>query len=119
MNNDAGQLAHWFDSYRNQPIHIVKEEQDDIDEIQLELSEAGLARSARPDPDGYVASQALLLRGKGIVRNGGHEAPLPQDVYEIALEGNWESRTQQSNLIIQTGRAVYTISKPSNHSQVH
>lgn len=57
MNNNAGQLAQWLNACRNQPLHIVKKEQDDVDEVQLNLQEASFTRASRSDPDDYVANQ--------------------------------------------------------------
>ncbi|WP_248928076.1 hypothetical protein [Paenibacillus hamazuiensis] len=117
MQNSTEQLAQWLETCRNRPVHIVKKEQDDVDEVRLTLENAVFARSERSDPDDYVASSALRLHGDGTVTSDGGDVPLPNGVFEIPLDGHWHSQADGQSLRITTDRASYIITPQAPQSQ--
>lgn len=103
------QVTDWMQSQNRSSYLISKEEEGDLDQVALELSQISLGKLEVPDPDGYLAPQTLLLHGKGTVLNGPSQGPLPQDVFEIPLFGTWVTQDKGDHFLIQTERGVYTI----------
>ncbi|MDQ0339149.1 hypothetical protein J2S00_001935 [Caldalkalibacillus uzonensis] len=116
MNDNVQQLTEWFNANRGQQLLINKEELEvgtgqvsDHDQVRLWLEKVTLRQLEKEDAEHYLASQEVLLYGRGIVHSEAGEAPLPQQVYEIPLQGHINLSHQERNMRIQTERARYTI----------
>lgn len=105
------QVKDWANTHSNPSILINKEEDGDLDQVELQLTDVSLGTLEHVDPDGYLAPQTLLLHGQGHVLKEGEEAPLPQNVYEIPLFGTWITHAKENQLLIRTERGVYTIQR--------
>lgn len=96
---------------------IIKEEDGDQDRIRLQLQRISLGENRYQDPDDYVAKQALLLHGEGVVMQDEHQARLPQNVYEIPITENMKISQSINALTLQSDRALYHIH--SNQKSIH
>jgi hypothetical protein len=106
-------VSHWLEAYQDKTIQICKNEDGDLDEVDIKLQKVTIGKLKVEDPDDYVALNTLLLHGKGTIRSGGNDGSLPQNVYEIPLTDQWIVREQGNQLEIKTERAIYTI-EPKN-----
>lgn len=103
------ELCNWFEDHKHKSILIEKQEQDDLDKVELEVQEVGLLDQAVTDDD-YIPSYAVVLRGMGTIQNrDGEMVRLPQDYYEIPLDGHYEGTVESGKLELQTERAHYSI----------
>lgn len=107
--NQVNQLTEWLNLHTNRMCTIQKEEDGDIDAVELKLNRVSLGKMERKDPDDYVENEALLLHGEGSIQSGGQQAPLPLDAYEIPLTDTLMLEEQQDVLKVTTERAIYTI----------
>jgi hypothetical protein len=109
MEMSTQEICSWFEANIEKSIWIEKEEQTDLDRIELAVQEVGfLDHSETEDP--YLPSQAIVLRGVGTIQNQeGEKQRLPQDYYEIPLDGSVKGVENNNGLEIQTERAHYSI----------
>ncbi|HJV47124.1 MAG TPA: hypothetical protein VJ824_15505 [Bacillota bacterium] len=112
MQIPIDQVESWIHSKHCPTFLVSKEENGDLDQVQMNIQGITLKGAERVDPDGYVAAQALLLHGQGSFVNGGE---LPQNVYEIPLLGTWITQDKGNRMQIETQRAVYTIQTQTTH----
>lgn len=83
------EVCGWFEANLEKNILIKKEEQNDIDQIEMELRDVGLM-SHSDTFDDYLSPQAILLQGSGfIIQLDDEKNPLPRDSYEIPLNGDF------------------------------
>jgi hypothetical protein len=103
------EVCNWFEDKKYRSVLIQKEEQNDRDQIELEVQEVALLE--QPDTeDDYIPTMAIVLRGMGTIQNqSGEKIRLPQDYYEIPLEGQYQGSAETGSLHLQTERARYSI----------
>lgn len=103
------QVCGWFEANKEKNIMIKKEEQNDIDQIEIELQDVGLL-SYSDTLDAYLSPQAIVLRGNGcIVTFDDEKQSLPEDSYEIPFMGNFHGIQNEQGMEIQTEVASYFI----------
>ncbi|MEC0246847.1 hypothetical protein ACI48J_10915 [Paenibacillus chitinolyticus] len=109
MANELQPVTDWLHSNTNKAIRIAKEEQEDIDRVDLQLSQFEY-REYQPDaPDDYTNGSALLLYGEGTVLNNGSEEALPQETFVIPLEGLSVADLSEDSVVLKTERAIYSL----------
>ncbi|UCZ51422.1 hypothetical protein LGQ02_11055 [Bacillus shivajii] len=109
-------MTQWFEQHRNETLLINKQEkgtgkQESIDEdhIHLQLQDLTVRSLNRPDADGYLSNQELILQGIGDVNSDQGEVELPQNVFEIPLDDSITISENPGGLTINTEKATYTI----------
>lgn len=100
-------LAQWFDAHLAEEISIHKHEDGDLDHAKLFLRKVGLAHQR--DPENYVAEQALILHGEGMLETATERLPIPLDMYEIPIDSNASFEQEGDSLLIATKRAKYRV----------
>jgi hypothetical protein len=100
-------IMEWMQNQRTNAFLIRKDEQTDIDQIRIDVAKVEAKQFQTPDLDDYVSDQTILIHGEGTVI-GDMEAPLPQSVYEIPIEGSCTVHTDEALFQITTDRATYT-----------
>ncbi|MEQ6389821.1 hypothetical protein RZN22_10890 [Bacillaceae bacterium S4-13-58] len=115
------QLTEWLDRQKGQDLYITKKEKAtgkeeiiDMDEVHIHLSNYSVRDLERESIDGYLAHQELLLQGEGEIRgseNTKEYIPLPQDVFEMPLMGEFKAEESENGFKIDTEKAIYTIRK--------
>jgi hypothetical protein len=109
MELSAQDICNWFQSHIDKSVLIEKEEQQDKDRIDLQVREVRYLNQ-NDTVDDYIPNQALILRGVGTIQNQkGEQQRLPDDYYEIPLDGNIQGVRKESGIEIQTERAHYVI----------
>jgi hypothetical protein len=109
MELSAQEICSWFESNMDKSVLIEKKEQEDLDRIELEVQEVGLLDHSNSQDD-YLSMKAIVLRGVGTIQNqAGEKLRLPDDYYEISLEGIVQGVEKTNGLDIQTERAHYVI----------
>jgi hypothetical protein len=102
--------ADWLQQHIDEEVHVIKQEQDDTDEIRLRLRDVGVTMFGIPDADDYVEQQALVLYGEGTTLGNGQAVRLPVDEFEIPVTGPWVCTPDgEQQLAIETDRARYRI----------
>lgn len=109
MAHPLEQVSEWLKSHTNQNILIEKQEQDDLDQVRLLLEFIGYRDSDNCSIDDYIACKALLLHGSGVVITDGHEAPLPDSTFTIAVDDLTSVDAKDQQLKLKTGRGLYTL----------
>ncbi|MGB4431921.1 hypothetical protein [Candidatus Darwinibacter acetoxidans] len=116
MQQSTEKIRSWFDRHRQKELRIRKEEDDDLDEARIRLEDVEVVQ--HHDTDGYLSSQAVLLKGEGTVVAAHGEEPLPGRTFEISLTDRWFSAADDCSLHLNTVRGSYHIeiinSKQSN-----
>lgn len=109
MELSAQEICNWFEANIEKTMLIQKEEQTDLDRIELDVQEVGiLDQSESEDP--YIPNHAIVLRGVGTIQNQeGEKQRLPNDYYEIPLEGSIQGSEKTNGIEIHTERAHYRI----------
>lgn len=110
MNEDA---LNWLHDQKQTQLLIQKEEDGDIDKLELTLNDVTIGHLRREDPDNFVENVAILLHGEGFIALGDKYERLPQDVFEIPISDYLNVEKASKELRIKTGRAKYLI-KPNN-----
>jgi hypothetical protein len=108
MEPSINEVSKWLHMHKGHAIKISKEEDGDIDQVELQLNDVTVGHTEGIDPDGYVAPQAILLHGHGIIKSGNQQAQLPLNAFEIPLEGQCMTTPSGEGLQMKTSRAVYT-----------
>ncbi|MFC0212501.1 hypothetical protein ACFFK0_08505 [Paenibacillus chartarius] len=105
----AQDLAVWFDGHKGQVLTIDKEEGTDKDRVRLKLER--VERIDRESvADAYTPRRALRLVGSGTIHNPEDDpVELPDDGYEIVLDGLVSHTESAGGLTIKTMRATYRI----------
>ncbi|SMF70197.1 hypothetical protein SAMN05661091_0639 [Paenibacillus uliginis N3/975] len=109
MKHPLEDVSEWLQSHTNQNLLIQKREQDDLDQARLMLEFIGYQDGDNCSIDDYVACKALLLHGSGVVITDGHESPLPDSTFTLAVDGLSSVNVEDHQLTLQTGRGAYTI----------
>ncbi|MGO4272032.1 hypothetical protein AB4Z22_19700 [Paenibacillus sp. TAF58] len=103
------QVCGWFEANKEKNMMIKKEEQNDIDQIEIKLQDVGLL-SYSDTIDAYLSPQAIVLRGNGcIVSLDAEKQSLPEDSYEIPITGSFHGIQNEQGMEIQTQVASYSI----------
>lgn len=103
------EVCSWFEANREKCIMIKKEEQQDIDQIEIELQDVGLM-GYMDTVDDYLSTQAILLRGSGSIEtHNGKRQSLPEDSYEIPYRESFHGVQNEKGIEIQTESANYFI----------
>lgn len=103
------EVCSWFEANMEKSIIIKKEEQKDIDRIEIELQDVGLM-SFSDTVDEYLSKQAILLRGNGSIEtHDGNKQNLPEDSYEIPYRESFHGVRNEKGIEIQTESANYFI----------
>jgi hypothetical protein len=101
-------VKEWLEKRVGQTIMIRKEEQDDLDETRLHLEHVEYNAHV-PTVDDYTEGNSLILHGPGkVVREQG-DIVLPQNTFQIYIDGLSESRAEEEQLSMKTDRAKYLI----------
>jgi hypothetical protein len=109
MELSAQEICNWFEANMEKTVLIQKEEQTDLDRIELDIQEVGILDQSKSE-DAYIPNQAVVLRGVGTIQNeDGQKQRLPSDYYEIPLEGSIQGVEKANSLEIFTERAHYLI----------
>ncbi|WP_169810166.1 hypothetical protein [Paenibacillus antarcticus] len=109
MEQAITQVTQWLNSHLDHTIIVKKEEDDDIDQVHIQLSQFEF-RQTGEGSDAYLDS-ALVLQGKGsTLNNDGDLVPLPQDMYDIATTGLEIINLVSEEIELHSARAKYTIS---------
>jgi len=109
MEQEITQVTQWLNTHLDQPIIIKKEEDDDIDQIQIQLSQFEF-RQTGEGSDPYLDS-AIVLQGKGSTLNSnGDLVSLPQDTYDITTTDLKIINLVSEEMELHSARAKYTIS---------
>jgi hypothetical protein len=109
MSLSAREICNWFEVNLKETFYIEKKEQQDLDRIEFSLEKVGLVDFSNSQDD-YIANHAIILRGVGTIQNeAGERVRLPDDVYEISLEGTIEGSEKTNGLEFRTERAHYSI----------
>ncbi|MBW7459120.1 hypothetical protein ACFOLF_32550 [Paenibacillus sepulcri] len=103
-------LVDWLQSHTGQELLIRKQEQEDLDEVRLELSDIDYRSSRSDSIDEYTSDSALLLHGRGTVITEDSEEELPSRTFEIPLQGLNYAKQENDALVLETERAKYLIS---------
>ncbi|MDG0812595.1 hypothetical protein [Cohnella rhizosphaerae] len=109
MPASIADVTQWLESQTDKELVITKHEDDDIDETVIRLARIERTGERRDALDDYTNGAALVLRGNGTVVTEGREAPLPNDAFEIPLEGLSLTETAESAALLVTERARYSI----------
>jgi hypothetical protein len=102
-------LSRALNRFRNEQIRILKEEDGDRDRVEMTLAGVETYRRGGESFDDYIGDRAVFLRGEGTVAGGSGSGPLPQNQYEIPLDGAWSFCADGRTCRVTTDRAVYTI----------
>ncbi|MBD0383137.1 hypothetical protein [Paenibacillus sedimenti] len=103
------QVCGWFEANKEKSIMIKKEDQEDIDQIEIEVHEIGLMNFTDTE-DAYLSPQAIVLRGSGsIATHDGEKQKLPEDSYEIPFSEHFHGVQRENSMEIQTELATYFI----------
>jgi hypothetical protein len=115
MELSAQKICNWFETNMEKTVLIQKEEQTDLDRIELDVQEVGILDQSKSQ-DAYIPNQAVVLRGVGTIQNqNGEKQRLPGDYYEIPLEGSIQGAKKTNGLEIHTQRAHYLIDLKINN----
>jgi hypothetical protein len=115
MELSAQEICGWFEANMEKTVLIQKEEQTDLDRIELDVQEVGILDQSESE-DAYIPNQAVVLRGVGTIQNqNGEKQRLPGDYYEIPLEGSIQGAKKTNGLEIHTQRAHYLIDLKINN----
>ena len=107
MDLVAQELCSWFEEHKNEWIVIRKEQSNDIDEIELQVQEVSLLEQNQCTDD-YIPNKAIVLRGIGTTQNRDQEKyRLPNDSFEIPLDGSYRSISGDNSFELVTERAHY------------
>lgn len=106
----------WLQDQTNRYIAIRKMEDGDTDQIRMEISEVGYMPES-PSIDGYTDGAALVLHGRGAIRSGNAEVPLPDNRYFIPVTGLTVTKSSDAGMIFQTERAHYALSPLHSDAQ--
>jgi hypothetical protein len=103
------EICSWLEIHVDKALLIQKVEQQDTDRVELEVQEVGLLDQTE-SADDYVTAHSIVLRGTGTIQNQmGEKVNLPQDYYEIPLEGAYQYVLSTDSIEIHTERAHYSI----------
>ncbi|MDD9265408.1 hypothetical protein ACFPES_00020 [Paenibacillus sp. GCM10023248] len=103
------EVCGWFEANLDKNILIKKEEQNDIDQVEIALQDVGLM-SHSDSIDDYLSPQAILLHGSGFIfQLDDDKQPLPGDSFEIPLNGNFHGYQDENGMEINTEAASYSI----------
>lgn len=109
MKHSLKEVSQWLDSHKQQELTIEKRELDDVDQIRLTVDSVELLDGNNCSIDDYLACQALLLRGNGVIVTDIEEAPLPGGSFSIPLESLREAEVQERQIVLENERGTYTI----------
>lgn len=103
------QTTEWLERHTGNTILIRKEEQGDLDTIEVRLDRIDYKQESGQGWDDYTDGSALLLHGTGqiIVEQDRH--PLPGDTFVIPVKGLSEINLSDRELRFQTERASYRL----------
>lgn len=102
-------IMDWLNAQEGKTIVIKKQELEDLDTVHFNVETVDY-RSAEDTIDDYL-DDALILRGSGSTLNAdGELVPLPQQSYEIAVQGLKVNSSAADRAELQTERAKYEIS---------
>jgi len=106
---NVNQVIQWLENHVNASVVITKLEDGDQDQVNLHLDKVSVGHLREKDPDEYVAKEAILLQGEGMIQSGGHTASLPLDAYEIPITDQMKASVDSNRLQIVTERAKYSL----------
>ncbi|WP_068774811.1 hypothetical protein [Paenibacillus sp. FJAT-26967] len=109
MDKQLQSVTDWLNENTNKAIRIKKEEQGDLDQVDLQLSQFEY-REHQPDAiDDYTNGSALLLFGEGAVLNEGKREALPDNTFVIPLDGLNLAGVENEIVVLGTDRATYSL----------
>ncbi|GIP37667.1 hypothetical protein J31TS4_09470 [Paenibacillus sp. J31TS4] len=109
MESTVQQIIVWLESKVNRTLQIRKEEQGDVDEVELKLDKVVLAVRNETHPDDYEARQSIILNGEGQIRGEDEPEPLPNNLYEVPFDDSIRWKSDGNGIHLQTNRASYAI----------
>ncbi len=112
MSEKLNSVREWLEKHMNETVLIRKEEQDDLDETRVQLEGVEYKESVQTIDD-YAEGSSLILHGPGSVLNEQGDIPLPQNTFQIYVDGLSECKVEGSSLTMTTERAKYMISVQS------
>lgn len=103
-------ISRWLARHRGEHLDINSE--DTVtgrhNRVRITLEEFFL-RSTPPDPDNYVSSKELIVRGQGTISADRGSQPLPLDSFEIPLDESTAVGPKNGQLDIYTAKNTYSI----------
>lgn len=98
-----------INKWTGKEIKIIKDEANDIDETIISLENVSYKENLHRIDD-YEPKYELRLTGSGFIENDeGEFEPLPNSVYEIALDDETEYRFKDNKFHLKTDRGTYSI----------
>lgn len=98
-----------INDWTGKEIKILKHEADDIDETIILLEKVSYKENL-DRIDFYEPKYELRLTGSGFIENNeGEFKPLPNSVYEIALDDDTEYQFKDQKFHLDTDRGTYSI----------
>lgn len=98
-----------INEWTGKEIKILKHEADDIDETIILLEKVSYKENLHRVDD-YEPKYELRLVGSGFIENADDEfEPLPNSVYEIALDDDTEYQFSAEKFHLNTERGTYSI----------
>lgn len=103
------ELDRLLKSWRGRTIRIQKEEQGDLDQVELDLDQVRYTRNESIDD--YVGHYVLELHGAGTVEPevGATPAALPGQTFEIPLTNDDRYILHDGHLELRTPRGSYRL----------
>lgn len=108
MNEQLKSVTDWLNAHKQQTVMIRKQEMEDTDQTRIQLEEVEY-RENTPTIDDYTEGDSLILHGNGTVINEQGEIQLPQNTYQIYVDGLSKADVKETQLTMETDRAKYEI----------
>ncbi|KSU84073.1 hypothetical protein GA0061096_0090 [Fictibacillus enclensis] len=102
-------IKNTINDWAGNQITIRKEENEDLDQINIQLEKATFEQ--RDSVDDYIADNVMFLHGTAYSTEDGEKTELPSVLYEVPLDGIEEINTDQSIITFKTSRGQYAIMK--------
>lgn len=96
-----------INNWAGHQISIRKEENGDLDQINIQLEKATFEQ--RDAHDDYIADHVMFLHGRAYSREDGESTELPSVLYEVPLEGITGINIDASVISFTTNRGQYAI----------
>ncbi|SFE23339.1 hypothetical protein SAMN05428981_104151 [Bacillus sp. OV194] len=98
-----------LNNWAGHQISIRKEENGDLDQINIQLEEATFEQ--RDSSDDYLSDNVMFLHGRAYSTEDGESTELPSVLYEVPLDGINGINIDGSIISFITNRGQYAIIK--------
>ncbi|MWV43178.1 hypothetical protein GRF59_06000 [Paenibacillus sp. HJL G12] len=112
MSDKLNLIQEWLEKHLQKTILIRKEEQGDLDETRVLLEGVEYKENVSTIDD-YAEGSSLILHGPGKVLNEQGDIPLPQNTFQIYVDGLADCQAGEDGITMKTDRAKYFISEIS------